>query len=49
MGDCEMTLVYCGQTEGTGWEVVTSSLASNQPLEAEKAHAHKIKFAEIRV
>lgn len=46
MCDCEMTLVNCGQIQRAGWEVVTYSLAFDQPLEVVKTHAHKIKCAE---
>lgn len=38
MSDCEMTLVNCGQTQRGGWEVVTYSLAFDQPLEVQKRH-----------
>lgn len=46
MCDCEMTLVSCGQTQRAGWEVVTYSLAFDQPLEVQKRHAQKMKCAE---
>lgn len=45
MCDCEMTLVNCGQTQRAGWEVVTYSLAFDQPPEVEKRHM-RIKCAE---
>uniref|UniRef100_A0A3B5BEG5 Uncharacterized protein n=1 Tax=Stegastes partitus TaxID=144197 RepID=A0A3B5BEG5_9TELE len=30
----------CGRSQSAGWEVVTYSLASDQPLEVEKRHMH---------